>query len=62
MTHYIVGLIGMWLFADGIASLWTYTTTRSSGQTWLRDHSLRIFRSLCGIALMVIGGWMLGFE
>ena len=51
----IIACIGVWLFADGVASLWTYTGQRSDGQTWLRDHSLRLFRSLLGLYLVYVG-------
>lgn len=57
MISYIVGLLGMYYFLDGLASLYTYTQgEKAKGQSWTRDHSWRIFRSLGGIALMVIGG------
>lgn len=54
---YTVGLIGCWICADGFASLWAYTgnSKRAKGQTFWRDHSLRVFRMLLGVLLMVLG-------
>jgi len=56
MIQYLLGIIGTWILADGVASLWTYTGPRKHGQTFWRDHALRIVRSVCGIVLMVFGG------
>jgi len=58
MTGYILGLIGMWILLDGLASLYTYTgnSEKAKGQSWIRDHSWRIARSIIGIGIMVIGG------
>ncbi len=54
---YITGLIGVWVLADGVASLWTYTDgERAKGQSFWRDHLLRIVRCLVGILLIWIGG------
>lgn len=57
---YAVGLIGMWVFLDGLASLYTYTgdNEKAKNQSWVRDHSWRIFRCLEGITLMVLGGML----
>lgn len=56
---YIIGLTGMWLFCDGIISIRLYlTTVDETGkriQNWRFDHSIRVIRSLIGIALMVMG-------
>ena len=57
MMGYAVGLIGVWILADGFASLWAYSYgKRAKNQSWLKDHSLRILRMALGIALMIIGG------
>ncbi len=53
MTPYFIGLLGMWVFADGVASLWAYLPNKE--ETFWRNHSLRLVRCLVGIALMVIG-------
>ncbi|GAG94355.1 unnamed protein product [marine sediment metagenome] len=47
----------MYVFLDGLASLYTYTgnNPKAQGQSWLRDQSWRIVRSIVGIALMIIG-------
>jgi len=57
MGKLLVG-IGMWILADSVASLYTYTGKgeKAQGQSWFRDHSLRVVRGICGIVLMVIGG------
>ena len=52
MIGYWIGLCGMWVFADGVASLWTYLPTKES---WLRNHSFRIIRMMVGIILMILG-------
>ena len=56
---YAVGLIGMWIFSDGILSWTLYLNAPSyegsKKQTFIRDHWIRLIRILCGIALMVIG-------
>ena len=54
MLAYITGLIGVWIFADGFASLWAYLPNKK--ETWLRNHSLRLVRCGFGIALIIIGG------
>ncbi len=48
----------MWVFSDAILSITLYLHAKSydgTKQTWAKDHSIRIVRGLCGIALMVIG-------
>ena len=56
---YTLGLIGMWIFTDGIISIRLYLNTPDPTgkklQNWKYDHSIRLIRCLCGIALMVIG-------
>ena len=57
---YIIGLIGMWVFSDGILSWTLYVNAPSyegsKRQTFLRDHWIRLIRIVLGIALMVMGG------
>lgn len=56
---YIMGLIGVAVFLDGAYSLLLYTDRRDSraaGQSWLRDHIVRIVRMALGLALVAIGG------
>jgi len=59
MIGYGLGLIGMWLFCDGIISIRIYlNTVDETGkriQDWKYDHSIRVFRCLCGVAIMVAG-------
>ena len=60
MIKYITGLIGMWLFGDGIFSWTLYLNAPSyegsKRQTFWRDHWVRLVRILCGVVLIVIGG------
>lgn len=53
----IIACIGVWVLADGIASLWAYSgdSKRAQGQTFWRDHALRCFRCLLGVFLIIIG-------
>lgn len=63
MTYYIVGLIGLWIFSDGVYSLMLYLSAPGhSGvkQTWRRDHWVRVVRGLLGLILIVIGGANIG--
>jgi len=59
MLAYIVGLIGMCVLGDGLISIRLYLNTPDETgkrlQNWKYDHSIRAFRCLCGIALVVIG-------
>ncbi len=53
---YWLGVIGTWIVADGVASLWTYTRAdRKSNQDWLRDHSFRLLRILLGVVIVAMG-------
>jgi len=56
--NYWLGVIGTWVLADGVASLYTYTTgDKSNGQSWVKDHSLRLLRCCLGLALIVMGAF-----
>jgi len=55
---YIVGSIGTWMVADGVASLWTYLP--KDEETFWRNHALRIWRSLLGVFLIIIGILIIG--
>jgi len=50
LTDYIIGLLGMWLFCDGIISIRLYPE-----QSWLKDHSIRLIRIAIGIYMMALG-------
>ena len=56
---YLIGLIGMWIFTDGLISIRLYLNTPNETgkklQNWKYDHSIRLVRCVCGVALMVIG-------
>ena len=58
MANYIIGLLGMWLFCDGIISIRIYlNTVDETGkriQSWKYDHSIRLIRIIIGIALMIL--------
>ena len=53
----IIACIGVWILADSIASLYTYTGdgNKARGQSFIRDHLLRIVRGILGIILIVLG-------
>ena len=57
--NYWLGVIGAWIIADGFASLWAYSYgQRANGQSWLKDHSLRIFRMILGGIIIWIGFYL----
>jgi negative regulator of sigma E activity len=56
---YCIGLIGMWIFSDGLYSLALYLNAESyngNKQTWRRDHWVRAVRMVFGVILIVMGG------
>ena len=59
MGKVLVG-IGVWILSDSIISITLYLNAPSyegsPQQSWARDHSIRIVRGLCCIALMYLGG------
>ena len=56
---YAIGLIGMWIFSDGLLSWILYLNALSyqgsKKQTFKKDHWVRLVRILLGITLMVLG-------
>ena len=58
MTEYLIGLMGCWLFCDGIISIMLYLKTVDHDgkrlQSWEFDHSIRIIRIIIGIVLMIL--------
>ena len=54
----LVGL-GVWLFSDAVYSTVLYLHAPAWNgeprQTWKWDHSIRIVRGLCALAVIVIG-------
>lgn len=54
---YIIGLIGMAVLCDAVASIYTYLPDKK--QTWKRDHLLRVVRGMYGIVLMFIAGFLI---
>ena len=56
--NYWLGILGTYIFCDGISSLYTYTHgNKANGQSWLQDHSFRLIRCLVGIVVIIIG-WL----
>jgi hypothetical protein len=56
--NYWLGVIGCWIFSDGLYSLMLYLNAEGFGgkrQTWKRDHWLRAIRMVLGIAIIIIG-------
>ena len=52
----VVAVIGMGVVCDGIASLYTYTSgDKAKGQSFWKDHLLRVLRMLYGGALIYLG-------
>ena len=58
MADYIIGLLGMWVFSDGVLSILLYLKSADhSGkrlQTWRYDHIIRLARCLIGITIMIL--------
>ena len=55
---YLLGIIGTWMIADGVASLWAYLPKKE--ETFWRNHFLRLVRSFLGLLVIVIGIYLLG--
>ncbi len=51
--NYVLRLMGVWFFPDGWFSLACYIG--KPGQSWIKDHSIRVIRMGLGILLIVIG-------
>ena len=58
MSNYILGLLGMWIFCDGIISIRIYygklAETGGRKQGWILDHSIRLIRIVIGIYMIVV--------
>ena len=59
MVGYIIGILGCFVFCDGVISIRLYlNTVDESGkriQSWKYDHSVRLIRCAIGVFLMVVG-------
>jgi len=58
MTAFSLGVIGAWLFCDGLFSLMLYTGKpgyTGTPQTWKRDHWIRLVRMVLGLMLIALG-------
>ena len=51
--NFWLGVIGTWMVADAVSSLWAYCG--KEGETFWRNHALRIWRGILGIILVIIG-------
>jgi len=51
IVGYIIGLIGVWILQDAVASIMFYPTEK-----WKWNHLVRLIRAVEGVALIVIGG------
>ena len=58
MTDYLLGIIGAWLFSDGLYSILLYLNApayHGKKQTWRKDHWIRVCRMTLGVILIVLG-------
>ena len=59
MNSYLIGIMGVWLFCDGLVSIRLYLgmkdETGKRTQSWKYDHSIRLIRCIIGLALVWIG-------
>ena len=53
LIAYSVGMVGVWIFADGLSSLWYYLP-KPEEHFW-RNHSFRLVRCGLGIYLIILG-------
>ena len=59
MIAYLTGIIGAWIFSDGLYSILLYTgktAYHGEKQTWRRDHWIRVVRMVLGCTLIIFGG------
>ena len=58
MITYLMGIIGAWIFSDGLYSIFLYLNKpayHGRKQTWKRDHWIRVVRMGLGLILIVFG-------
>ena len=58
MIEYTLGVIGAWIFSDGLYSIFLYLNKPAyhrGKQTWKRDHWIRVVRMLLGLYLILVG-------
>lgn len=53
---WIIGL-GVWVVADGMASLWTYHN--KPNETFWRNQSFRVFRMIVGVLIILLASLVL---
>ena len=58
MVGITLGIIGAWIFSDGLYSLllyWNSPAYHGPRQTWKRDHWIRLVRMALGLSLIALG-------
>jgi len=58
VMNYLLGVIGAWVFSDGLYSILLYLNKpayHSRKQTWKRDHWIRCCRMILGLILISFG-------
>ena len=58
MIIYLTGIIGAWIFSDGLYSILLYlnkSAYHGRKQTWRRDHWIRVARMGLGLILIAFG-------
>jgi len=61
LTIYLIGVIGAWIFSDGLYSILLYLGKPGFNgvlQTWKRDHWIRVVRMILGLILIAIGAYI----
>ena len=53
LLSYALGILGTWLVADGVVSVVFYYG--KNGETWIKNHSVRLVRIAIGIVIIIIG-------
>lgn len=62
LSYYCLGVIGAWLFSDGLYSILLYLNKpgyNGAEQTWRRDHWIRALRGVLGLIIMALGAILL---
>ena len=58
MIGYFIGIIGAWIFTDGLLSILLYLDEigyHGKKQSWRRDHWIRCVRMALGLILVGLG-------
>ncbi len=54
---YTLGILGMYIISDGLASWWAYYG--KPGESFWRNHSLRCLRMVVGLTIIILAGYLL---